>query len=175
MSPHCLNQQHLHIIRHTVSPCVQLCLLDCTVVTSVLSPSLSSAFSISFQAFSVSVLVPVSMSALVSVLSQYPLPLQSSSVLDPRLCQHPPGFDTSAPRPRLCFPSWNHAFVCPASPHACLTTTTLNIPYCPCLPCNDPCLSDIATATNKTSVILPKLGLAIGSSVRLPEKNKEHQ
>ena len=101
------------------------------------------------QAFSVSVLVPVSTSALVSVLSQYPLLLQSLSVLDPRLCQRPP----------------------PTSTHAsCLTTP--NIPYCPCLPCNDPCLSDIATTTNKTSVILPELGLVIGSSVRLPDKNR---
>ena len=105
-------------------------------------------------------------------LSQYPLPLQSTSVLDPRLCLRLPGSD-----PRLLSTTtlptiWNHAFVCPAPTnvcsstmtlstvwnhafvctdltYACLTTMNLNNLYCPCFPCYDPCLSDYATTVIK--------------------------
>ena len=40
------------------------------------------------------------------------------------------------------------------------------------MPYHDPCLSDLARFLNKTFVILPELGLAIGSSVRLPDTVK---
>ena len=118
--------------------------LVCTVVYLSVSAQSYQAFSVLALSLSLSIYsrCPMSSSVLPLSVSKYPLPLQSPSALDPRLRHHLPGSDPRLPPTSTLPAPRNHAFVCPASTHACPTTIDPELPSTSLFADNDPCLSN---------------------------------
>ena len=144
MSTHCLNQQHLHLIRHTPFPpvqkpfCVQLCLLVGTIAAPVLAPSL---FMLRLcQSYCHSLVIVLSLQfwfVYHSLFSSLPVPFPANI----RLLNYP--LFSSHPIP---FPNNIRVFIRSLIyldlTHACLTTMNFELPLLSLFAIYDPCLSD---------------------------------